>query len=113
MLFRSLDNVSYRDAAEAGSRDFRACSGPSGAADFIESAPHQWDGVDVLKELNKTNVRFQIIYWSIIAVLIFLAGFYIDRKYLWLIGLAAGIISKPIGRRVQNRRYARLVKDEQ
>jgi MGT family glycosyltransferase len=107
-----LDHASYRDAAEAGSRDFRSCSGPSGAADFIESAPHQWDGVDILKELNKTNVRFQIVYWSIVSVLIFLAGFYIDRKYLWLIGLGAGIISKPIGKRVQNRRYARLVKDE-
>jgi len=108
-----LDHASYREAAEACSRDFRSCSGPSGAADFIESAPHQWDGVDVLKELNKTNVRFQIIFWSIIAVLIFLAGFYIDRKYLWLIGLAAGIVSKPISKRVQNRRYAKLVKDEQ
>ena len=108
-----LDHASYRDAAEACSLDFRACSGPSGAADFIESAPHEWDGVDVLKELNKTNVRFQIIYWSIVAVLIFLAGFYIDRKYLWIIGLAAGIVNKPIGRRVQNRRYAALVKDEQ
>ncbi len=75
-----LDNASYRDAAEACSRDFRSCSGPSGAADFIESAPHQWDGVDVLKELNRTNVRFQIVYWSIVAVLIFLAGFYIERK---------------------------------
>ena len=82
------------------------------AADFIESAPHQWDGIDVLKELNKTNIRFQIVYWSIVAVLIFLAGFYIDRKYLWIIGFAAGIISKPIGKRVQNRRYAQLVKDE-
>ena len=79
----------------------------------IESAPHQWDGVDILKELNKTNVRFRIIYCIIVAVLIFLEGFYIDRKYLWLIGLAAGIISKPIGKRLQNRRYARLVKDEQ
>ena len=108
-----LDNTSYRDAAEACSRDFRACSGPSGAADFIESAPHQWDGVDVLKELNKTNVRFLFIYWSIFAVLIFLAGFHIDRKYLWIIGLAAGIISKPIGKYAQNRRYAQLVKDEE
>ena len=108
-----LDHASYRNAAEAGSRDFRSYSGPSGAADFIESAPHRWDGVDVLKELNKTNVRFQIVYWSVVAVLIFLAGFYIDRKYLWIIGFAAGIISKPIGRRVQNRRYAQLVKDEQ
>ena len=62
--------------------------------------------------MNKTNVRFQIIYWSIIAVLIFLAGFYIDRKYLWITGVAAGIISKPIGKRLQNRRYTQLVKNE-
>ena len=106
-----LDNASYRDAAAACSRDFRSCSGPSGAADFIESAPHQWDGVDILKELNRTNVRFQIVYWSIVAVLIFLAGFYIERKYVWLIGVAAGIVSKPVGRRVQERRYAQLVPD--
>ena len=107
-----LDHASYRDAAEAGNRDFRSCSGPSGAADFIESAPHQWNGVDVVKELNKTNVKFQFIYWSIVAVLIFFAGYYIDRKYLWLIGLAAGIVSKPIGKRVQKRRYAQLVKSD-
>lgn len=106
-----LGHDSYRKAAEESSRDFRSCSGPSGAADFIESAPHQWNGIDVIKELNKTNTRFLFIYWSIVAVLIFLAGFYIDRKYLWLIGVAAGIVSKPIGRRVQERRYARLVRD--
>ena len=108
-----LDNTSYRDAAAECGRDFRACSGVSGAADFIENAPHEWEGVDVLKELNKTNIRFQIVYWSIVSVLIFLAGFYIDRKYLWLIGLAAGIISKPIGKRVQKCRYARLVREQQ
>ena len=107
-----LDNASYRDAAAECSRDFRSCSGPSGAADFIETAPHLWDGIDVLKEMNKTNAKFLFVYWSIVAVLIFLAGFYIDRKYLWLIGVAAGIVSKPIGKRVQNHRYAQLVKDE-
>ncbi len=108
-----LENASYLDAAAECSRDFRACSGVSGAADFIENAPHEWDDIDVLKELNKTNIRFQIVYWSIVSVLIFLAGFYIDRKYLWIIGLAAGIISKPIGKYVQNRRYAQLVKNRQ
>ncbi len=106
-----LDDASYRDAAEACSRDFRSCSGVSGAADFIESAPHQWDGVDVMKELHKTNTRFLIVYWSIVAVLIFLAGYHIDRKYLWIIGCAAGIIANPIGKYLQNRRYAQLVKD--
>ena len=106
-----LDHASYRDTAEACSRDFRSCSGPSGAADFIESAPHPSNGIDVMKELNKTNTRFLIVYWSIVSVLIFLAGFYIDRKYLWLIGVVAGFISRPIGKRVQERRYAQLVKD--
>ena len=108
-----LEHTSYRDAAEACSRDFRSCSGPSGAADFIESAPHQWDGIDVLKELNRTNTRFLFIYWSIVAVLIFFAGFYIDRKYVWLIGVAAGIISRTIGKRLQERRYAALMKTQQ
>jgi len=108
-----LGNASYRDAAAVCGRDFRSCSGVSGAADFIENAPHEWNGVDVLKELNKTNIRFQIVYWSIVSVLIFLAGFYIDRKYLWLIGLAAGLISKPIGKSVQNRRYAQFVRSGQ
>jgi MGT family glycosyltransferase len=106
-----LDNASYRDAAAVCSRDFRSCSGPSGAADFIESAPHQWDGIDILKELNRTNVRFLIIYWSIVCVLIFLAGLLFGWKYVWLIGVAAGIFSKPIGRRVQERRYAQLAKE--
>lgn len=67
----------------------------------------------MIKELNKTNIRFQIVYWSIVSVLIFLAGFYIERKYLWLIGLAAGIVSNPIGKSVQERRYAQLVKEQQ
>ena len=106
-----LGNASYRDAAAECGRDFRSCSGPSGAAEFIESAPHQWDGIDILKELNKTNVGFQIIYWSIVATLIFFAGFHIDRKFLWILGVAAGIISKPIGRYVQERRYAALMKN--
>ncbi len=105
-----LDNVSYRDAAAECSRDFRACSGVSGAADFIENAPHQWDGVDVLKELNRANIRFQIVYWSIVSVLIFLAGFHIDRKYLWIIGVAAGILNNILGKYIQKRRYARLVR---
>ena len=34
-----LGNADYAKAAAACSEDFRACSGPAGAADFIESAP--------------------------------------------------------------------------
>ena len=35
-----LENRAYRDAAMACREDFLSCSGPCGAADFIESAPH-------------------------------------------------------------------------
>jgi len=107
-----LDGTSYRDAAAECSRDLRSCSGPSGAADFIESAPHQWDGIDVLKKLNKTNTRFLIVYNLIVVALIVLAGLLFGWKYVWLIGVAAGIVSKPIGKRVQERRYARLVSEK-
>ena len=103
-----LDDSSYRDAAAECSRDLRSCSGPSGAADFIESSPHQWDGVDVLRELNRTNTRFLIVCNLIVAALIVLAGFLLGWRYVWLIGIAAGIVSWPIGRRLQERRYAEL-----
>lgn len=35
-----LDNSIYAKAAAECSADFRACSGPAGAAEFIENAPH-------------------------------------------------------------------------
>lgn len=35
-----LNNKAYANAAADCSADFRACSGPAGAAEFIENAPH-------------------------------------------------------------------------
>lgn len=104
-----LNNSAYRKAAEACSMDFRSCSGPAGAAEFIENAPHSSNGIDVVGELNKTTVRFQFIYWAIIIAAINLIGFLISWKYVWIIGIAAGILSNPIGKAIQKRKYTSIL----
>lgn len=39
-VLKVLNNSAYGDAAKECSKDFRACSGAAGAAEFIENAPH-------------------------------------------------------------------------
>ena len=105
-----LNNASYSTAAKACSEDFRSCIGTAGAAEFIENAPHLSEGVDVLSELNKANVRFQIVYWLSIIIIISLIGVLISWKYVWIVGVAAGILSAPIAVSVQKKQYASIIK---
>ena len=63
-----------------------------------------------MSELNKANVRFQIVYLSIIIIAIALIAIFISRKYVWIIGVAAGIMSVPIGRSVQKKQYTSIIK---
>ena len=104
-----LNNASFGEAAAECSADFRACSGTAGAAEFIENAPHHTNGFDITKELNKTNGIFQIVYWLLVVAAICLIGFLISWKFVWIIGVAAGVLSTPIGQIVQKKRYARLI----
>lgn len=104
-----LSDKSYAKAAGKCSDDFRACSGAVGAADFIENAPHSSDGADLLAKLNKSNVRFQLLYWLIIATAIVLVGFLVGWKYVWLIGVAGGLLSAPAVKFMQKKRYKALV----
>lgn len=106
-----LDNKTYGDAAVCCSEDFRACSGTAGAAEFIENAPHSWDGVDITGELNKANGKFLTLYWLLVIASINLIGFLVSWKYVWIIGIAAGILSSPIGKAVQKRKYESLTKN--
>ncbi len=69
-----LNNAAYGKAAEACSEDFRSCSGTTGAAEFIENAPHSSDGIDVLDELNRANGRFMLLYWFTVIAVISLVG---------------------------------------
>ena len=105
-----LKDNDYRVAAKACSEDFRSCIGTAGAAEFIENAPHFSEGVDVLSKLNKANGRFQIIYWLSIIIIISLIGVLISWKYVWIVGVAAGILSAPIAVSVQKKQYASIIK---
>ena len=105
-----LNNASYSIAAKACSEDFRSCIGTVGAAEFIENAPHLSEGVDVLSELNKANGRFQIVYWLSIIIIISLIGVLISWKYVWIVGVAAGILSAPIAVSVQKKQYSSIIK---
>ena len=105
-----LENSAYGKAAEACSTDFRSCTGAAGAAEFIENAPHSASGMDVIGELNKATVRFQFIYWAITIAAINLIGFLISWKYVWIIGILAGILSNPIGKKIQKWKYASILR---
>ena len=105
-----LSNAAYGKAAEVCSADFRSCTGAAGAAEFIENAPHSSNGLDVVGELNKTTVRFHFIYWAISIAAINLIGFLFSWKYVWIIGIAAGILSNPIGKAIQKRKYFSMLR---
>ena len=104
-----LGNPAFGAAAEACGQDFRACPGPRGAAEFIETAPHASDGVDLVRELNKSNGKFRLLYWLAAAALIVLVDTLIGWKWVWLVGVPAGVLSAPIGKLFQKKRYAALV----
>jgi len=107
-----LNNAMYAKAAEECSADFRSCIGTTGAAEFIENAPHSSNGVDILRELNRANGRFQLLYWLIAVAVICLVGFLVSWKYVWIIGIGAGILSTPIGKAMQKQKYAVLKKEK-
>ena len=108
-----LSSSAYREAADACSTDFRSCTGAAGAAEFIEKAPHASNGIDVVGELSKTTMRFQFIYWAIIIAAINLIGFLISWKYVWIIGIAAGILSHPISKAIEKWKYSSILRRSQ
>lgn len=103
-----LYNKAYGTAAKECSEDFRACSGTAGAAEFIENVPHRWEGVDIIGELNKSAAKFRILYWVTGIVIINLVGFLVGWKYVWPVGIAAGVLSMPIHKIMQKRIYGSL-----
>lgn len=103
-----LNNKVYGNAAAECSADFRACPGTAGAAEFIENAPHSSNSIDILSELNRATAKFHLLYWLIVIIAINLTGFLVSWKYVWVIGIAAGILASPIGKAVQKRKYTSL-----
>lgn len=104
-----LNNTAYAKAASACSSDFRACPGAIGAAEFIENAPHTVNGIDIMGKLNKENAKFQLLYWLIVIAIINLIGFLCSWKFVWIIGIAAGILSSSIGKVIRKRNYKKVI----
>ena len=104
-----LNNNTYAAGAKECSEDFRSCSGTVGAAAFIENAPHESEGVDILEELNKSNGKIQILYWLAATALVVLFGLLTSWKYVWIIGIAAGVLSTPIIKAIQKKKYNSFV----
>ena len=105
-----LNTPSYRKSARECCDDFRSCPGVKGAADFIESAPHASDGVDIIRDLGRANVALQVGY-SIFSILLASILFrFISAKYLWIYIVLAIGLSTPINKRLQNAAYKWLVR---
>ena len=105
-----IGSSAYAEAAQACSDDFRSCSGPSGAADFIESAPHSSNGVDIMKDLVRDNFKLEILYNAFIIILACLVFQFISRKYLWIFIVLAVMLSFPVKKALQNMAYQRLTR---
>lgn len=106
---RVLDTRSYREAARECCDDFRSCPGVKGAADFIESAPHASDGVDIIRELGRANVGLQVGYSAFTILLASILFRFIDMKYLWIYIVLAVALSTPVNKWLQKAVYKRLV----
>ncbi len=105
-----LDNAVYRSGAEECCLDFRSCTGAAGAAEFIENAPHSTaKGSIIMDKINKVNRIVQLIYWLIMIAAILLFGFLIGWKYVWIIGVTAGVLSAPICRKIQKMKYKSIL----
>ncbi len=103
-----LANSDYANAAIKCSNNFRSCTGAKGAADHIENAPHSCDDVNIIDTINKASSKFQAIYWALIIAMIVLIVLVFHWKYVWIIGVAAGIISIPISKAYTKKKYEKL-----
>lgn len=103
-----LSTPSYADAAAKCCEDFRGCAGAEGAADFIETAPHKSEHPDPLTRLNKAMQRVRLIYWLIALLSGIVFGLSVGWKYVWIIGLTAGVLSYPIESRFQQKIVKKL-----
>ncbi len=107
---RILDTPSYRESARECCNDFRSCPGVKGAADFIESAPHASDGVDIIRDLSRANVGLQVGYSAFTILLASIIFRFISVKYLWIYIVLAVVLSTPVNKWLQKAVYRRLVR---
>ncbi len=86
-----LGNCKYKEGAEICSKEFRACSGPKGAAEFIESAPHTAQECEIVKKIDAQSKSFNRFYWLIVIALTLFVGLKTKLRFPWLIALLGGL----------------------
>lgn len=92
---RVLETDSYKEWAAKLSEDFRSCKGAVGAAEFIETAPHEIPkDQNPLKAINAKIGLRQLLYWAVAVTIIVLTSVSGFGKYGWVIGLSAGILNE-------------------
>ena len=103
-----LSSAVFAEKAAQCSADFRGCPGPAGAAEFIENAPHESAEEGILDAVNRKSGRTRGCYWLTAAAAMLLTGLLIGWNFVWVTGIAAGLLSYPVGRALQNRIYQKI-----
>lgn len=104
-----IRNKACAEAARECAEDFRSCPGVSGAADFIEHAPHESSGPDILKEMSKNNVIAQVAYNLLSILLAVLLFRFVSPRFIWVYVVLAVLLSFPFRKWAQNTGYKRLI----
>lgn len=92
-IMEVLHNSTYADAAKECCDDFRSASGPKGAADFIESAPHLMPEEDQkMKRKEIIPGVLQLIYWCVMVAIIVAFKPLTGSNKWWVIAIVANIV---------------------
>ena len=105
-----VPGVIVRESRRKKRRGISRLSGCQGGREAHRGRAHASDGIDVIAELNRSNARSLIVYWAVVLAVILLAGSLVSWKIVWFIGIAAGVLSHPVGLMTQKRRYASIVR---
>lgn len=103
-----IENKEFAKCAKECSDDFRTAGGVKAAADFIENAPHEAEPNMILVKMSIKSGIFNLLYWVVAIALMIVLGNIYGSKYIWILGIFAGIVSGPIGKMVQKRIYRKL-----
>ncbi len=92
-IMEVLGNREYALAAKKCSEDFRSASGPKGAAEFIENAPHVMPKED--RRMMRTEVLpgiLQLAFWCIMIIFMIFFKKITGSDKWWIVPIVANIV---------------------